>query len=189
MGKTLKTVAAAATYFDAGFAAGVADGRTELIVQAVAEDKLEQALADYTEGYVFGRITVTYPKTELLAARKLARDIMGWVNPDAKTVPEGKAKRTHEQHNWYIAGKRKFNRAREKLNVDPINNSGGAREKTSNKEPGEKLPTATSAQDANMHVRNIALMLSTYVSKNKTHVSAELSSLVADFVGNLNKLT
>lgn len=104
MTKTLKTVAAAATFFDAGYSAGLADGRTELIVQAVADDKLEQALADYTEGYVFGRITALHPKMDGKAARKLARDIMDMVGPDAKTVPAGKSKRTHEQHNWYIAG-------------------------------------------------------------------------------------
>lgn len=70
----------------------------------------------------------------------------------------------------------------------PVNGSGGARERTAQEPKTEKLPTAANAAEATAHVRNMALMLSTYVSKNKDHVSAELSSLVADFVGKLNRL-
>lgn len=187
--KTLKTVKTA-TYFDAGYEAGVSDGRTQLIVSAIADDKVEQALAEYTEGYVFGSITVALPKMDIKAARELARSIMEGVNPDAKTTPEGKIKCTPEQWNWRRNGAQRFNRVRRKLGAPAANNSGGARDKSTGEAPkAEKLPKAANPAEANAHVRNIALMLSTYVSKNKDHVSAELSGLVAEFVGKLNKLT
>lgn len=187
MAKNSKRVSFDVTLF---YAAGVSAHRQELaesIITACAEKNLPKALAAYTEGYVANGLAKGGEITE--AHRALALSVMEGVNPDAKTVPAGKVKRTPEQHALCRAAARRFNRARAKLNVKPVNNTGGARERTPKGEPKVlKNPKVTNAHDAHAHLLNMAKMMSGFVAKNRDAVSADVSKLVADFVIGMAKL-
>lgn len=50
-------------------------------------------------------------------------------------------------------------------------------------------PAVKSGAEAVAHVRNMAMMLSTFCKKNESVITPELSALVASFVGDVNKLT
>ena len=172
-------------FFNAGAGAFVQD-QAEAIILACGEDQVDQALHAYVLGYTAkglakgGKIT---DKHKALAETLIANG----VNPDAKTTPEGKVKRTKEQHDLIRAGARRFNRVRARLNVKPKDQRGGARER--DKSPKVlKNPKVTSATDAMAHVRNMAMMLSTFCAKNKDQVSSDVSTCVADFVATINRL-
>lgn len=174
------------------FAAGVSAHKQELaetIITACAEKNLPKALAAYTEGYVANGLAKGGEITE--AVRKLAVAVMDGVNPEAKTVPAGKVKRTPEQHALCRAAARRFNRARAKLNVPAANNTGGARERNKPDKNTPKVltnPKVSDAAGAHAHLLNMAKMMSGFVAKNRDNVSADVSTAVADFVSLMAKL-
>lgn len=193
--KSVKPMFSAATFYNAGVMCAAGDAITETILAALEEGNLEAARDGFTEGYVAERMRhATSAEAITEAIRKHARTVMTGCNPEA-TPKEGQYKRTEAEHNWFIVGKRKFNRAREKLGIAPVSNVGG-HGKSTKPEAGDKpekethkLPKAADAAEANGHIRNMALMLSSYVSKNKAVVSADAAALVTEFVAKINKLT
>lgn len=190
--KSVKPVFSAATFYTAGVMCAAGDAITETILSALEDGNLEAARDGFTEGYVAERMRHATGADAITDAIKAhARTVMTGCNHEA-TPKAGQYKRTEAEHGWYIVGKRKFNRAREKLGIAPVSNQGGHGQSTKSegsKPENTKLPKAASAADAMNHLRNIALMLSSYVSKNADHVSADAAALVTDFVSKMNKLS
>lgn len=179
----------AEAFFQAGASAYVQDSAEKIILDCGAKH-VDKALRIYTEGYVAkwlakgGEITADHRKRAAVLADKDQS-----VGPDSKTVPAGKIKRTPEEHATVRAGARRFNRKRAQLKVKPANTGGGARKRTPKAEPKKIVgnPKVTSHAEAAAHIRNMALMLASFCAKNTEAVGPDLSALVADFVGAVNK--
>lgn len=130
-------------FFLAGMTAGYADANEIGLIKGCPTADVERALAAYVLGYVCTGI-VAQGEPVTAETRKRAQAIVDGVNPEAKTVPEGKIKRTEEEHKLVRAGARRFNRARAKAGIQAANNTGGARPGTAGK-PEEKAPTKVEA--------------------------------------------
>lgn len=107
-------------------------------------------------------------------------------------------RRTAEQEKAYAAGRQAWSRVARIAGV-VADKRGGARPKVEKAGKTEKAgkagkqivanPKVASAADAARHVLNMAMMISSFVKKNEAVVNADLSSLVADFVGKVSALS
>jgi|LakMenEpi03Aug12_release.lakeMendotaPanAssembly.Ray.scaffolds.fasta_scaffold878236_1 hypothetical protein len=125
-------------FFLAGATASFADANEIGLIKGCPTADVERALAAYVLGYVAAGISKGQPIDAEL--RKQAQAIVDGVNPEAKTVPDGKLRRSETEHALCRAGARRFNRARAKAGIQAANNSGGARERSTSK-PEEKAVT------------------------------------------------
>lgn len=184
-------------FFDAGFQAGTNDAHEQVIIAAVADDKLEEAKNAYVEGYVVGGLWHAHklanpgdkaetPGADLLAH---ARTVMAGCNPEANPKA-GQHKRTKKEHDLHRAGTRRFNRMRAKLNVPPVSNRGGDN-RDKNKAPESvtvKIGKIESAPEMVQPVNLIKERWLALVSASKgIDLPADLSALKADITAKLNR--
>ena len=185
----------ASTRFDAhafrmAGAAGFTQDAAESIILTCGAKNVDKALLAYTTGYVAQWLAgagkpitdAQWKRAEILADSKAS------VGPDAQTVPAGKGKRTKAEHDAVRAGARRFNRKRAQLNVKAANTKGGARKREKAAPKVLANPKVDNAQSAHNHLLNMAKMMAGFIAKNRENVSDAMTSLVADFIGNVAKL-
>lgn len=128
-------------FFNAGLNAGHADAAEIALVKGCPVAEVEKAQTAYVLGYITsGLVAAGEPVTD--EHRKQAQAILDGVNPEAKTVPEGKMRRSAAEHALARAGARRFNRARNKAGIVPASNIGGARERGAKKEAKQQVAEA-----------------------------------------------
>ena len=124
-------------FFLAGVTAGYADANEIGLIKGCPTAEVERALNAYVLGYV---CTGLAKGAEIDAeTRKTAQAVIDGVNPKAKTIPEGKLRRSEAEHALVRAGARRFNRARAKAGIQAASNTGGARQTTG--KPEDKAVT------------------------------------------------
>lgn len=144
----------------------------------------------YRSGYVAGRLYGKLSKDTTAKAELVLAERQKGSKLPKRTKLESAAKR---------AADKRWERIRSALDVASSDKRGGARPvKGKGKGKGKAAPKGKVIKAAPLvkdntqaiaHVRNMALMLSTFCKKNEKVISPDLSACVADFVGKVNSLS
>lgn len=168
---------------------------------AQAVEKIKTALAEKQDAkavradFIVGHMAYATQVKDISKAFGLARVIFEATGKDS--TAQATRRRDEQEERMYGAARKAWSRVASLAGI-VADKRGGARKeagkaskaKAAAKETSKakSLPVAKDTAQAVAQVRNMALMLSTYCAKNKDVIGADLSAIVAEFVGKVNKI-